>query len=477
MTNPSRPKSRKMREESEHAAAPTLPQSMDAEKGLLGSFVLSPAKIEEAGALPMDLFLHPAHRLLYDAMLDLVAQRKPIDLVTLTEYVASTGKLEEVGGAAFISEVFTFVPTPANWSYYLDIAREKYLRRGIIETCERLEVSARNDHAEEAATLLDRAEADLLQLTLSAESKNAVQPIKHSARAALDEIEAAIQNKGGVTGLTTGFVDIDRMTGGLKKGEYWIIGARPSNGKTALLLNIMAAACKQVPVMFFSLEMGEVSIAKRLISSTAELNIQKIRTGFWSHKEAGKLVRATGDVAEMPIFIDATPGLTLFDFRARARQAVSKYGCGLIAVDYLGLVKSTSKRAQENRTQEVSEITRTFKTTFKELNVPGIALCQLDREAENRPPRTSDLRESSQIEQDADVIGFIHRPNKPKAGEDEDEAEANDGPEIAQFYIGKQRDGPVGAVNLEFQKEYSRFVSTTQKLFSNNPNQRQKKKP
>ncbi len=440
----------------------SLPQSPDAEKGILGSILLAPGKVldeciqQQVGD---KYFHHPAHGRIYNVLVEMRESNKPIDLISLTQFLEDRHVLDEVGGAAAVTELFTFVPTASNAAYYLEILREKFLLRQIITTC--TEYGARAyDEQGDVQILLDEAEARMLAIG-DDRFKAKVPEMKELAMEALDAIEKMFQNRGALTGLPSGFANFDQMTNGLHAGEMIVIAARPSMGKTAFAMNIAEHVSVEAnkAVAVYSLEMSTQQLMQRLLCSMARVDLKKIRDGFIGKHDMGNLISATQKLADCKMFIDDTPGLSILELRARARRLKDRYDVQLIVIDYLQLLKSPSKRGQENRQVEVAEISSGIKALAKELKVPIIVLAQLNRNPESRTgdskgkPRLSDLRESGSIEQDADLVGLLWR--EEYYADDEEEKKESEG--RAELVIAKQRNGPVGGVPLTFLKSITRF--------------------
>ena len=439
-----------------------LPQSPDAEKGLLGSILLLPREVlgecVEAG-IEAGYFHIPAHAVIYVVLLDLWNDNQAIDIITLTQVLRDRNKLEEAGGAALVSSLLTFVPTAANASYYMEIMQEKFTLRAIIKTC--TEYAARSyDEQENVPMLLDEVEQKIFEIAQE-RYKDKQLSIRDQVMDAIEAIQDLHDRRGSVTGLATGFTELDKMTNGLHPAEMIVIAARPSMGKTALAMNIAehVAIQLQKPVAIFSLEMSAQQLIQRLLCSRARVNLQRVRDGFLNEGDFRNLTGAASKLADGKIFIDDSAGLSIVELRAKARRLKSQHNIELIVIDYLQLLRSTTRRASENRQIEIAEISAGIKALSKELDVPIIVLAQLNRNPENRTgdskgrPRLSDLRESGSIEQDADVVGLLVR-EEYYADDDETRKEAEG---KAELIIAKQRNGPVGDVPLTFLKEYTRF--------------------
>jgi replicative DNA helicase len=367
--------------------------------------------------------------------------------------------LEQIGGIAYLGQLQDSVPSAANLSYYLEFVREKYLLRKMIQTCTAI-VGRVYDYEGEVDQLVDEVERDVLKIAESRVQTGAL-PTKQLVDKAIGTIENFFSRKGTLTGLATGYADLDRMTDGLHGSEMIVIAARPSMGKTSLAMNIVEHVVleQKLPCAVFSLEMSAEALILRMMCSLARVNLRSIREGFMSESDFPKLTSAAGKLSNSKLFIDDSAGLSILQLRARARRLAQQHDIKLFVVDYLQLLHSTARRSQENRQQEISDISSGLKALAKELKVPVLVLSQLNRELErdkNRKPRLSDLRESGAIEQDADLVGLLYKPN---AGDDEDGAgEEPDGLPV-NLLIAKQRNGPTGDVNLTFLKPYTRFES------------------
>jgi replicative DNA helicase len=439
-----------------------LPQAPDAERGVLSSFLLAPREIGGLCAEKQikDAHFHlPAHAQIYATLLELWDKAQPIDFITLTQLLRDRSQLDQVGGAAFITELFTFLPTAANAGYYIEILQEKYTLREIIKVC--TEYAARSyDEQDDVPSLLNDVEAKVFAIAQD-RFKDAAANMKDQVMEAIHAIEKLYDRRGAITGLPTGFAELDKMLDGLHEQEMIVIAARPSMGKTAFAMNICEhiALEAKLPVAVFSLEMGTSQLVQRLLCSRARVNLGSVRNGFLSERDFPALTAAASKLAESKIFIDDTPGLSILELRAKCRRLSSQHGIKAIFIDYLQLLKSTSKRAQDNRQLEIAEISSGLKALAKELKVPIVVLAQLNRNPEQRSgeskgrPRLSDLRESGSIEQDADVVGLLVR--EEYYAENEEDKKESEGK--ATLIIAKQRNGPVGDVPLTFLKEFTRF--------------------
>ena len=439
------------------------PHSIEAEQGVLGCVLLSPhdclGECVEKLKNGSEVFYDLRHRTVYELLVEMYDQKHAIDLITLQQKLKDKQQLEAVGGLAYLSSLPDAVPSAANLSYYLEIVREKFILRKMIHVCTDV-VGRVFDHEGEVDSLLDEVERDILKIS-EARVEATSSSMKELVRQAITTIEDYHQRQGMLTGLATGFLDLDKMTSGLHGGEMVVIAARPSMGKTSLAMNIAEAVAidQKLPVGVFSLEMTAESLVLRMLCSRSRVNLRSIREGFLAERDFPKLTGAAGKLASAPLFIDDTSGLSILQLRAKARRMWQQYGIKLFVIDYLQLLHSTARRA-ENRQQEIADISNGIKALAKELKVPVIVLSQLNRELEkdkNRKPRLSDLRESGAIEQDADLVALLY---KPSSGDDE---ESGGGPEQdalpVNLYIAKQRNGPTGDVNLTFIKSYTRFES------------------
>jgi replicative DNA helicase len=405
-----------------------------------------------------EAFYAPAHQILFNLVAELVDSNKPIDFITLKQALKDRAQLDEIGGPEYLSDLFSFVPSAANADYYIDIIREKYLLRQMIMTCNRV-VSDCYDHREEVDALLDRVEQQIFSLT-NYNVQIDLRPTKELVMDAIQEIEELYENRGSITGLPTGFVELDRMTSGLHPAEMIVIAARPSMGKTAFAMNVAEHVALHAgkAVAIFSLEMSSQQLVQRLLCSRAKVNLQKVRNGFLSDRDFPSLTAAAGKLADSPLLIDDTAGLSISELRAKARRLKAQHDIQLIVIDYLQLLKGSSRRSQDNRQLEISEISAGIKALAKELNIPIIVIAQLNRQPElrgNGKPRLSDLRESGSIEQDADVVGLLVRAEYYETDEEAKQEVAGE----AELIIAKQRNGPIGDVPLVFLREFTRFES------------------
>lgn len=440
------------------------PHADSAEQGVLGCALLDPNTclplcVEKLQVGPK-AFYDLRHQTIYETLLEMFDRRETIDLITVQQRLKDRGSLDQIGGIAYLNELQDAVPSTANLGHYTEIVEEKFLLRGLIQVCTET-VGKIHEHDGELNALLDEVERDILRVGQN-RAGGATKPMQQLVTKAIDNVETFFQRQGQLVGLATGFPDLDRMTDGLHGGEMVVIAARPSMGKTSLAMNIAAhiAIQQKFPVGVFSLEMTAESLVLRMLCSNARVNLRNIREGFMSESDFAEIARAAGEMSQAPLHIDDTPGLSVFQLRTRARRMWQQHGIKLFVIDYLQLLNSTSRRAQDNRQQEIAEISSGIKALAKELNVPVIVLAQLNRDVEkdkSRKPRMSDLRESGSIEQDADLVGLLYKPNS-----EDDEAvrteESFDGIPV-NLLIAKQRNGPTGDVPLTFLKQYTRFES------------------
>ncbi|MDW8307890.1 MAG: replicative DNA helicase [Verrucomicrobiales bacterium] len=440
------------------------PHSTEAEQGVLGCILHAPneslGECLQRLRADAEVFYDLRHQTIYRTLVEMYDRREAIDILTLQQRLADQKQLDAIGGIAYLNALYDSIPSPANLPYYLDIVQEKFLLRKMIQTCTEI-IGRVYDFEGNVETLLDQVESEVLRLNES-RVQGGAKPIKQLVGTAIQTVEKFFNRKGELGGIGTGFPDLDKMTDGFHGGEMIVIAARPSMGKTSLAMNIVehVVLVEKLPVAVFSLEMTAEALVLRMLCSIARVNLRNIREGFMSEADFPKLRMATDQLVSAPLFIDDTAGLSILQLRARARRLAQQHGIKLFVIDYLQLLHSTSRRAQENRQQEIAEISGGIKALAKELNVPVIVLSQLNRELErdkNRRPRLSDLRESGAIEQDADVVGLLY---KPSSGEDDEGLEEADGVPV-NLLIAKQRNGPTGDVNLTFLKPFTRFESVS----------------
>ncbi|RAP74250.1 replicative DNA helicase [Paenibacillus montanisoli] len=429
------------------------PQNMEAEQAVLGAVLLqTEALITAMERLRSEDFYLPSHQLLFDAMVELGEAGQPIDLVTLTAYLQDRQQLEEIGGVSYLAKLSSAVPTAANIDHYAQIVEEKSMLRRLIRTATNI-VSDGYAAAEDVGAMLSDAEARIMELSNRRSSSGFIS-IRDVLMEVFERVEHLYTNKGGSTGIPSGFTDLDKMTSGFQRNDLIIVAARPSVGKTAFALNIAqnVGVRARETVAIFSLEMSAAQLVQRMICAESNVDAGRMRTGYLEGDDWEKLTMAIGSLSEAHIYIDDTPGITVSDIRAKCRRLKKERGLGMILIDYLQLIQGRGK-AGENRQQEVSEISRTLKQIARELEVPVIALSQLSRGVEQRQdkrPMMSDLRESGSIEQDADIVAFLYRDDYY----DKESEKKN----IIEIIIAKQRNGPVGTVELAFLKNFNKFV-------------------
>lgn len=431
------------------------PQSIEAERAVLGGMMLEPEAAARAiEIVRVEAFYHPANRRIFKAMVSLFTRREPIDAMTLSAELSKTGDIDSIGGATALTELVDSVPSAANIEYYAKIVMEKHILRELISASSQIAEDCYRA-ATDANTILDEAEQRVFAVSESRVSQGFFH-IKDILKERFEEIQRIHETRESVTGMASGFIDLDKFTAGLHPAEMIIVAGRPSMGKTSFALNIAqhAGLAEKRPVAIFSLEMSKELLVQRLLCSEGQVDSQKVRKGFTSAKDIERLTNAAGLLSEAKIFIDDTPAITTLDIRARSRRLKAEHELDLILVDYIQLIRSSTRA--ENRQQEISSISRSLKALAKELHVPVVALSQLSRAVETRGgdkrPMLSDLRESGAIEQDADVVLFLYRPEFYDPEDPEKEGKA-------ELIIGKQRNGPTGTVDLFFEKKYTRFRS------------------
>ena len=442
------------------------PQSIEAEQSVLGAMLIDKeaiAKVTEV--LNADDFYREAHRVIFTAMLELYNKNEAVDLITVTDILRRDNKLEDIGGIAYITSLANIVLTAANVKYHADIVAEKSVLRQLVKVS--TEIAAMGYEAnDEVGVLLDTAESRILEIS-NRKKKADFTPISAVLMDSVQSIEKLLNNKGGLTGIPTGFNDLDKLTSGLHPSDFIILAARPSMGKTALALNIVQnvalRAHKRVggdprSVAFFSLEMSKEQLVNRMLCAEASIDSQRLRIGEMSDKDWDALWAACDTMSKAKIYIDDTAGITVMDMRSRARRLKAEHGLDLIVVDYLQLMQGSGKRnTSGDRQQEVSEISRSLKALARELDVPVLALPQLSRGVEARQvkrPMLSDLRESGSLEQDADIVAFLYR---------EDYYNPETENKHTELIIAKHRNGPVDTVNLFFHKQFTKFVGFTKR--------------
>ncbi len=434
------------------------PQSLEAEQAVLGAIIIEGESITKAIDIltPQDFYREP-HRKIYTAMLELFNKNEPIDLITLTEHLKDKGQLDEAGGLGYLSNLATVVPTSANIRYHAKLVREKALLRALIRACTEI-VTKVYEEPDDAEEMLDYAERSIFEISEKRMDANFYQ-MKDVVKHTFKIIESMYEKKAVITGVPSGFRDLDGLTSGFQPGDLIIIGGRPGMGKTAFALNIAQHVGVELgePVAFFSLEMSKEQVAMRLLSSIAMVNSVSLRKGFISKRDWEKITDAAVRLADAPIYIDDSSQMSILEVRAKARRLKMEKGkLSLIIIDYLQLMRG--RTAYDRREQEISEISRSLKAMAKELKVPVVALSQLNRSVEktqDRRPTLANLRESGAIEQDADVIIFLYRDEMYKRDT------KNKGK--AEVIVAKQRNGPTDTVYLTFLSDYTRFLDYTDK--------------
>ncbi len=436
------------------------PQNIEAEQSVLGAVLLDNASLNKAiEILDVSDFYKETHRRIYTAMLDLFEKGDAIDLITLTDHLQKKGELELIGSSSYLAALVNIVPTAANIRYHSKLVHEKAMLRNLINTATEI-VTSGYENTQDIEDLLDSAEKSIFAIS-EKRIKQSFIDIKEIVKSSFETIEKLYEKKEMVTGLATGFIDFDEMTSGLQPGDLIIVAGRPGMGKTALSLCIAqyAAIERKFPVAIFSLEMTKEQLVLRMLCSEARVDAHKLRSGYLGKTDWPKLTTAAGRLSEAPIFIDDSSALSVIEMRAKARRLMAKQGLGLIIVDYLQLMRGRGRT--DTREQEISEISRSLKALAKELNIPIIAISQLNRAVESRTdrkPMLADLRESGAIEQDADLIVFVYREEAYKPCSCEHDAQCTCGRRgVAEAVIGKQRNGPVGTVKLAYINKYTRF--------------------
>ncbi len=438
----------------EVAAGKVPPQNLDAEMSLLGAVLIDEEALADVSEhVTAKDFYDKRHAIVYDAMMRLYEKHKPVDLLTLTDELKRKKELDTIGGSSFLTELTNYVPTAAHAEAYAELVAQKAVRRRLIKASS--EISELGfDEDTTTQELLEKAEAELFSVS-DQSLKQDLASLESILTESFDRMEELHRNKGSLRGVRTGYRDLDTMTAGLQRSDLIVLAARPAMGKTTLVTNLaynVATVAKQ-PVLFFSLEMSKEQLVDRMLADASGVDAWNIRTGNLSDQDFSKLSEAMGEMAEAPIFIDDTPGLSVLEMRTKARRAAHENPLGLIIVDYLQLMQA-SGRGDGNRVQEVSEISRGLKLIARELNVPVIALSQLSRSVESRNPQIpqlADLRESGSIEQDADIVMFIYREAYYNPETDREN--------ITDLIIAKHRNGPTGKVELYFHPERLRFMS------------------
>src|SRR5687768_5798203 len=435
------------------------PQNIEAEQSVLGSILIDrDAIVRVAGFLQPEDFYREAHRTVYQAALDLFERREPADLVLLCDELERRGRLEQVGGPAYLTSLINLVPTAVNVEYYGHVVERCAILRRLITAGGQIAGDA-YDMQHDAEQAVDKAEQILFALTQRRRAREFI-PISEVLEHYFDQIDYIHQHRGQTFGVPTGFTKLDELTGGLQRSDLIVLAARPGMGKTSFALNMAthAALKSNIPVGIFSLEMSKDQLVQRLICSQAEIDSHRLRTGFIEEGEWAKIAQAIGELSEAPIYIDDTPGISVMELRTKARRLQAEHDLGFIIVDYLQLMQG---RRSENRVQEVSDISRSLKELARELNIPVLAAAQLNRSVEQRPrnrPQLSDLRESGSIEQDADIVMFISReelfdPETTRKG-------------TADIIVAKHRNGATADIELKYISSQTRFANVVENRYA-----------
>jgi replicative DNA helicase len=443
------------------AAERTLPHNLEAEKSVLGAILIhNDAFNHAAEVIDAHDFFRDAHRRIFNKMVALSERGDAIDLVTLKDELQRSSELEEVGGPAYITSLADGVPRSANVEHYARIVKEKSTLRNLIHSANRI-LSTAYEAEQDADLILDDAEKAIFEIAEDRIREGFV-PLRDLVQSSFATIEKLQQHKGMVTGVPTGFVDLDEMTSGLQPSDLVLVAARPSMGKTSFVLNIAQHVGTQtdMTVGFFSLEMSKEQLFMRMLTSEARIDAHRFRSGYLSEKDYGRLSHALGTLAEARVFIDDTASIGVLEMRAKARRLQAEHGLHLLIIDYIQLMQGRGRF--ESRQAELASISRSLKGLAKELNVPIVALSQLSRAPETRSdhrPQLSDLRESGALEQDADLVMFIFREEQYRDAEGQPNQEAEG---VAEIIVGKQRNGPTGVAKLAFIKEHTRFENLAQ---------------
>ena len=428
------------------------PQNLDAEMAVLGSMLIDDDAIPVAAeALTSHSFYKDSHRKIFEAILNIYNNNKPVDMITVSDELKRSGLLDQVGGAGALTDFVNCVPTAANISHYAGIVKEKSILRSLITNATQI-VGLSYESDGNVDELLDRAESLIFEISEN-KKEAAFLPLKDIIKDSIDTIDKLYQNKSHVTGIPTGFIDFDNKTAGLQISDLVVIAGRPAMGKSSFALSIAehAGVIEKIPMAFFSLEMSKEQLVQRMLCSHARVDAHKVRTGYIAPSDWPKLTAAAGKLSEANIFIDDTAAISVMELRTKARRLKAQHNIQMVVLDYLQLMRGSSNR-EENRQQEISDISRSLKALARELNVVVVAISQLSRAVEMRTdhrPQLSDLRESGAIEQDADLVVLILREEYYNAKPE------NIG--VAEVIIAKQRNGPTGSINMSFIKEYTKF--------------------
>ena len=429
------------------------PQNIEAEQSVLGGILIENEAINKViEILTPEDFYRDAHRKIFEALIILSERDEPADLITLTDELQKRKQLDSIGGASYLASIIDSVPTAANIEYYANIVKEKAIVRNLISASTEI-ITRSYEYLEDVGSLLDEAEQEIFKIS-GARVKPSFYPIREVVKGSFKTLERLYEKKDLVTGVPSGFKELDGLTAGFQPSDLIIVAGRPSMGKTAFCLNVAqyAAIQKKVPIGIFSLEMSKEQLGIRMLCSEAYVEGTRLRTGFLHESDWPKLTIAAGNLSDAPIYIDDTAALSALELRAKTRRLKSEHDLGMVIVDYLQLMKGRTR--VESRQQEISEISRSLKALAKELNIPVIAVSQLSRKTEERTgnkPQLSDLRESGAIEQDADLILFIYRDEVYNRSED------NPNRGKAEVIIGKQRNGPIGKIELAFLDKFTSF--------------------
>lgn len=431
------------------------PQNLEAEKALLGALLLRPDAVSDViETVGHDSFYSERHRTIFSAMLELAQKGQPLDLVSVSGRLREVGALEAAGGTQYLAELAEMVPSPSNAQHYAETVQKKHAARGLIRAAEDILAQA-YDESSDLEVLLDRAEKRMFEATNSQRTGASLREMRSIVPGVIEQIQHRREQGGGLRGVSTGFKSLDAKLSGLQPSDLIILAARPAMGKTSFALDLArnVAIGNGLPVVIFSLEMSSQQLADRMLAAHARVDSWKLRTGkALDDQEEQNLVEAASALSEAPIFVDERPMLTAVGVRSAARRLKAERGLGLIVIDYLQLLAPVNTKNSDSMVQQVTEISRALKGIARELDVPVLALSQLSRKVEDRggKPRLSDLRDSGSIEQDADVVMFIHREDKYN--------DASDRPGIAQIMIEKHRNGPTGVVDLHFDEKHASFV-------------------
>jgi len=453
----------------EDFAQRALPNALGPEKSILSSMLQDPTEylmLAEEKGLTADHFYHPSHKTIYNVMREVSNEGKEIELVSFTQILIDKELLDKIGGPSSLTEIYTYAPTAAHFDHHLTIIKDKFTLRNIISSCTEAITRSYEDQ-EEVPALLDEVEQKIFAIREGAETEEAP-TVKQDVKKVIEDFEKFMAGGGEPIGIKTGYKRLDEMSNGLKPGEMFIIAARPSMGKTSFVMNLIEHICldQKLPSMVFSCEMTSAQIVQRLLFARSRYAITNLRDGIKPSKsDLQSIKRVAAEIAESKLFIDDTAGISISELRAKARRKKKEEDIQVIAIDYLQLMRSTSKQAQSSREREIAEISAGLKGLAKELSIPIIVLAQLNRGPENRggTPRMSDLRESGSIEQDADMVGLLFR--SAYYADDQEERDEKDGE--AELNMAKNRNGPTGSIPLTFIKELMRFET---RAFEKEPN-------